>query len=66
MPAKQNSHEADSLNVPKSQRKMVKRRYWEALEELSQSIPEEELDKMPLDSSINYRHYMYGHPKVAG
>jgi hypothetical protein len=39
---------------------------WEVLNELAESIPQEELDKIPHDGSINYRHYLYGHPKVEG
>ena len=27
-------------------------------------IPEEEMDKIPTDLSINYKHYLYGYPKV--
>ncbi len=27
-------------------------------------VPEEEMDKIPSDLSVNYKHYLYGSPKV--
>jgi len=44
--------------------KMPAKRYFEALTELADSVPEEELSKLPSDGSINYRHYLYGYSKV--
>ncbi len=32
--------------------------------ELANSIPEEDVNKMPTDGSINHDHYLYGTPKV--
>ena len=31
--------------------------------ERGNQIPAEELDRLPTDGSINYKHYLYGHPK---
>lgn len=33
------------------------------LEEIWESLPEEVLENLPTDGSINYRHYLYGGPK---
>src|SRR5438045_7195332 len=40
-----------------------KRPIWEVLIERAQQVPEEELDKIPHDGSINHDHYLYGAPK---
>ena len=31
---------------------------------LRQSVPQDAWDNMPTDGAKNYRHYLYGHPKV--
>ena len=36
---------------------------WERLEKIANSIPDEELAKIPPDFSANYKHYLYGWPK---
>ncbi len=36
---------------------------WEVFQEISSSIPEEEWDKLPTDSSEQLDHYVYGTPK---
>ena len=33
---------------------------WEIALELANSIPEEDVKKMPTDGSINHNHYLYG------
>lgn len=33
-------------------------------QECAAMIPEEEQDKIPQDLAQNYRHYLYGYPKV--
>ena len=35
----------------------------EIAEKFRRSIPPEEWDRIPRDGSINYKHYLYGHPK---
>jgi hypothetical protein len=40
-----------------------KRPIWEVLAERALQIPEEELDKIPHDGSVNLDHYLYGAPK---
>lgn len=35
----------------------------EIAEKFRRSIPPEEWHRLPSDGSINYRHYLYGHPK---
>src|SRR5205085_3300018 len=37
--------------------------FWEKVVEMGMRIPDEELDKIPTDGSINYRNYLYGAPK---
>ena len=37
---------------------------WEIAAEISKRIPPEEKARMPHDGSINYKHYLYGVPKV--
>ena len=34
------------------------------IQRLQESIPDEAYDNLPADGSINYRHYLYGGPKV--
>ena len=36
----------------------------EMLERLRKSVPPESWDTMPTDGAKNYKHYLYGHPKV--
>ena len=38
---------------------------WEIIAEIGRSIPDEDLAKIPTDSSINLDHYLYGAPKVS-
>ena len=38
----------------------------ERVKELQKSIPPEELDGVPSDGAKNYKHYLYGRPKVEG
>ncbi len=37
---------------------------WEIAAEIGAEIPAEEKARMPHDGSINYKHYLYGSPKV--
>jgi len=36
---------------------------WEAIAQISKSVPEEEWAKLPTDLSVNIDHYLYGAPK---
>jgi antitoxin component of MazEF toxin-antitoxin module len=36
---------------------------WETALELAAAIPDDELDKVPADGSINVKHYLYGAPR---
>ena len=36
----------------------------EMLDRLRKSVPSEEWEKLPVDGAKNYKHYLYGHPKV--
>jgi len=38
---------------------------WEVIQEISRSIPEEDLASLPRDLSINLDHYLYGAPKAS-
>jgi len=40
-----------------------RRTLWEIRKEHLKDIPEEELDKIPTDASVNLDHYLYGAPK---
>jgi hypothetical protein len=48
----------ETTNTP-YQRKPI----WEIALELANSIPEEDVKKLPRDGSINHDHYLYGVPK---
>ncbi len=37
---------------------------WETAAEIGAEIPAEEKARVPHDGSINYKHYLYGAPKV--
>jgi hypothetical protein len=36
---------------------------WELFEEASLAIPDEEVDRLPTDGSLQHDHYIYGTPK---
>ncbi len=36
----------------------------EMFERLRNSVPSDTWDNMPADGAKNYKHYLYGHPKV--
>jgi hypothetical protein len=36
---------------------------WEIADELLEGIPEEELDRLPVDGAAQHDHYIYGTPK---
>ena len=36
---------------------------WELFEDASREIPDEELDRLPTDGSLQHDHYIYGIPK---
>jgi predicted transcriptional regulator len=36
---------------------------WERFEDTSLEIPDEELDRLPTDGSLQHDHYIYGTPK---
>lgn len=40
-----------------------RRTLWEMWQKHLKDIPEEELDKIPSDASVNLDHYLYGAPK---
>jgi hypothetical protein len=40
-----------------------KRTPWQIWQEHLKDIPDEELDKIPTDASVNLDHYLYGAPK---
>jgi hypothetical protein len=57
-----------SIDLKKSERVIPPRdpnepSIWERLEAIANSIPDEELAKIPPDFSANYKHYLYGWPK---
>jgi len=39
------------------------RSLWEMVKDWVDKIPEEELEKLPVDGSHNHDHYLYGSPK---
>ncbi len=49
----QENHAASSPHKP----------IWEHFEEASREIPDEELDCLPTDGSLQHDHYIYGMPK---
>jgi hypothetical protein len=40
-----------------------KRPIWELILDRAHKIPEEEMDRVPHDGSVNHDHYLYGAPK---
>lgn len=40
----------------------AERPIWETVAELGSQISDDEWDKVPDDSSVNYKHYLYGAP----
>ena len=37
---------------------------WELAEEFIKDLPEDELDKIPIDGALQHDHYIYGTPKI--
>jgi len=60
-------HRAEKLTLevakPESGARPNHRPIWEEIAEIADRIPEEELDKIPHDASVNLDHYLYGSPK---
>jgi putative addiction module CopG family antidote len=55
--------QADKDVVPETPQASRKKPIWEVAEELSQSIPQEEWAKLPIDGAQQLDHYIYGSPK---
>lgn len=48
---------------PSTKTSETKRPIWEVVAEIGAQIPDQEWAEVPDDSSINYKHYLYGAPK---
>ena len=57
MTAKQNPKK-ELAELLETKRRQTDRPIWEILDDIAQSIPEEALDKVPHDRSVDYRHYL--------
>lgn len=57
--------EAVALEAQASAPDAAFRPIWEVFEEISRSVPEEELRKLPEDGAEQHDHYIYGTPKRA-
>ena len=44
-------------------RKRADKPVWQMVLEIMQDVPEEEIDKLPTDGSVEHDHYIYGTPK---
>lgn len=44
----------------------AERPIWEVIAEYVREIPEDELDRIPHDGSVNHDHYLYGAPRKEG
>ncbi|MCX7014219.1 MAG: type II toxin-antitoxin system prevent-host-death family antitoxin [Candidatus Sumerlaeota bacterium] len=61
LPRLKKLEQQDSGNQPPKRRKP--RSVWEEILEIADSIPDEDLQRVPADSSINLDHYLYGAAK---
>ncbi len=43
---------------------MKDKNIWEIAEEIFADVPDKEWEKLPTDLSKNYKHYLYGTPKI--
>ena len=56
---------SDSASVEaESQRPTDIQALHERIRKIRESVPESAWENVPKDGSINYKHYLYGHPKV--
>ena len=55
----QSEHAGKTLKIPGRSKRPI----WKRVVALGAQIPEEEWATVPGDSSINYKHYLYGTPK---
>ena len=56
--------EAFTPRTRRTSRLLDTRPLWEKIVEIGRSIPLEEWEKVPRDGAKNFRHYLYGAPKV--
>ena len=54
-----------SASPPSDQSEHVGTRLLAMVEELKRKYPPESREPIPPDSAMNYKHYLYGHPKEA-
>ena len=58
---------ADPNRLPKRRVKKVPDNLaiFDLVDRAASKLTSEELDQVPHDGSINYKHYLYGHPKIS-
>ena len=59
LPAEQQEEVLDFVKNLEPQRQTL----WEMWQKHLKDIPQEELDEIPTDASVNLDHYLYGAPK---
>ena|SRR5215510_12754834 len=57
-----NGHETET-GAPALEAPEAPKPIWELFEEASLTIPDEELDRLPIDGAAQHDHYIYGTPK---
>jgi hypothetical protein len=55
-----NGHET---TFPALEAQEISKPIWELFEEASRTIPDEELERLPIDGAAQHDHYIYGTPK---
>ena len=61
-PLKKTSRPARRSPVPANAADAAERPAWEVVVELGSQIADDEWAKVPDDSSVNFKHYLYGTP----
>lgn len=52
-----------SENKMEKVEKPEKKKIWEQIEEIMQTLPKDAFEDYPTDGSLNHDHYLYGAPK---
>ena len=63
LPEEKQLEALEFLKQKVEEEKPKKKKIWEKIDELMQTLPKDAFEGMPTDGSLNHDHYLYGSPK---
>ena len=63
LPEEKQLEALEFLKQKAEEEKPKKKKIWEKIDELMQTLPKDAFEGMPTDGSLNHDHYLYGSPK---